>query len=167
MKCALGVTTAVVLILAAPIDRLAAQTNSPPAASDATRKDALTLSEQDKTAVIAAAVEAKSHQKTPQGFTPAVGASVPRTLYVHAFNPEIARKVPILKRYGYSYLDREIVLIDGMQEKVVAVIPLPAKYMIGSQGHHGAAEPSGQPKDNDDASPTGSVPAYTSPETIK
>jgi hypothetical protein len=88
-------------------------------------------------------------------------------VYVHTFNPEITRKVPTLKHYRYSYLDREIVLIDG-QEEVVAVIPLPAKYVPGSQGHHGAAEPAGESsKDKDGGSPTGSVPAYTSPETIK
>src|SRR3954466_8151021 len=62
MKYALGLTAAVALILAAQIDRPAAQTNSQPANQ---------LSEQEKAVVIRAAVEAKSHQKTPKDFAPA------------------------------------------------------------------------------------------------
>jgi hypothetical protein len=176
MKYALGLTAAVALMLAAPIDRPAAQTSSQPAAVEAT-KEPIKLSEQDKAAVIKAAVAAKSHQKTPEGFTPTVGASVPRTLYVHAFNPEITGQVPALKDYLYSYLDRDVVVIDGIQEKVVAVIPLPAEYMPGARVHQGAAEPESEPKNKDAASTTGqnkdgatttgSVPAYTSPETTR
>jgi hypothetical protein len=175
MKCALSLTAAVIMVLATPIDRPAAQTSSQPAAQDAT-KGPLNLSEQQKAAVIQAAIGAKTHQKTPEGFTPAVGASVPHTVFDQAFNPEITREMPILKIYWYSYLDREIVLTDGIKKQVVAVIPLPAKYMIEDQKNQGAAEPatteSAKPatsvsKDKDAAGPTGSVPAYTSPETLK
>jgi hypothetical protein len=169
MKFALGLTVAVALILAPQIDQPAAQTQ--PAALDATQGP-LKLSEQDRATVIKAAVEAKSHQKTPKDFTPAVGAPVPRALYSHAFKPEVVRNVPTLKHYWYAHLDREIVLIDSMQKKVVAVIPLPANFVSGGQGNHGAAEPedeskSARSKSKDGASTTGSVPAYTSPETIK
>jgi hypothetical protein len=160
MKYALGLLAAGALILAAEMDRPAAQTIE-------VTIDSLKLSEQDKAAVITAAVEAKTHQKTPKEFTPAVGAPVPTALYRHAFKPEIARKVPALKQYWYAYLDREIVLIDSMQKKVVAVIPLPAKFVSGGQEHHGAAESAGESSGKDDASTTGSVPAYTSPESIK
>jgi hypothetical protein len=164
MKYVLGLTAAVALILAAQIERPAAQTNSEPATQ---------LSEQDKAVVIKAALEAKSHQKTPKDFAPAVGASVPRSVYQHGFKPEIAREVPALKQYWYAYLDREIVLIDSLQKKVVAVIPLPAELVSGDQEHHGAAEPAGASAakptggSKEGASTTGSVPAYTSPETNK
>jgi hypothetical protein len=164
MRNALTLATTVVLILAAP-GSLAAQTSD--------SKGPLKLNERDKTAVIKAAVEAKSHQNTPKGFTPVVGAHVPRKVYSHAFKPAVARKIPVLKHYWYSYLDREIVLIDSMEKKVAAVIPLPPKYVFRDQGDQGAAKPAAPPKSNsesktdDGAGVAESVPAYTSPESIK
>ena len=166
MKHAIALTAAGALIFAqAQIDRLGAQTSGQHVALEASTGP-LKLSEQDKAAVINAAVEAKSHQDTPKEFTPAVGAPVPKEVYRHAFKPEIARGVPALKQYMYAYLDREIVLIDGMQNKVVAVIPLPAQLVSSGETDQGSAEPAGESK-GDRASTTGSVPAYTSPETMK
>jgi hypothetical protein len=72
----------------------------------------------------------------------------------------------VLKNYWYAYFDREIVLIDGLEKKIVAVIPLPAKFVRGDQKHHGAAEPQ-ESSAKGGPSTTGSVPAYTSSETIK
>jgi hypothetical protein len=166
MKYVLVLTAAGALILAAQMDRPVAQTGSPPVAGEAT-KGPLKLSEQDKAAVIEAALDAKSRQKTPKDFTPAVGASVPKTVYQHGFKPEVVLKMPVLKHYWYAYLDREIVLIDSLQKEVVAVIPLPAKLVSGDPEHHGAAESAGEPKGKAGTSSTDSVPAYTSPETIK
>jgi hypothetical protein len=176
MKSALCLTAAVALILAAGINSSAAQTSSQPAPG-ATTNDLLKLSEQGKVVVIKAAVESKTHQKTPKDFTPAVGASVPKSVFMHAFKPTVGLKLPALKHYWYAYLDREIVLIDAMQKKVVAVIPLPAEYAFsGRQVHQGAAEPAGESRGEDGRSSTrgedgrrstNSVPAYTSPETIK
>ena len=90
MKYGLGLIAAVALI-AAQIDRPAAQANNQPVAQ---------LSDQDKAVVIKAAVEAKSHQKTPNEFTPAVGASVPKSVYQHGFKPEIVSEVPALSTTG-------------------------------------------------------------------
>jgi hypothetical protein len=157
MKYALGLIAAGALIWAAQIDQPAAQINSQPAPQ---------LSEQDKAAVIVAALEAKSHQKTPNDFTPTVGASVPKSVFLHGFKPEVASKVPALKQYWYAYTDGEIALIDALQTKVVAVIPIPPMPMSTGQGHHGAAEPANA-KNKDGTDNAGSVPAYTSPETIK
>jgi hypothetical protein len=165
MRYALGLTVTCALILAAPSDRPAAQTNSQPAALEAA-EGPLKLSEKDRAAVIEAAVEAGTHQKTPKEFTPALGATVPSSVFQHAFKPEIVRKMPVLKEYWYAYLDREIVMIDAIKKKAVAIIPLPAKYVASGQTHHGAAEPA-QSKGPDGASNTDSVPAYTSPETIR
>jgi hypothetical protein len=159
MKYALGLTVAGALILGLQV--AAAQIDSQPVAGAP-----LTLSEQDKATVIKAAIEAKSRQKTPKEFTPAVGASVPKTVYLHAFNPEIAREVPALKRHWYAYLTREIVLIDAAQTKVVAVIPLPENLVSDDQQHQGAAEPASS-KDEYGAGNTESVPSHTSPESIK
>jgi hypothetical protein len=158
MKFTLVLIAAGALTLAAHIDQPAAQTNSSAVAQ---------LSDQHKEVVVRAAIEAKSHQKTPKEFTPAIGASVPSSVYVHGFTPEISGELPLLKQYWYAYLDQEVVLIDGLQTKVVAVIPLPAPSASVGQSHHGAAEPAGESKPQDGAKNTDSVPAYTSPETIK
>jgi hypothetical protein len=165
VKYVLRLTAAGALILAVQFDPLAAQINSQPVAREAT-KDPLQLTEQEKAAVIKAAIEAKSHQPTPNGFAPVVGASVPRAVFIHGFKPEIAREVPALKHYWYAYLNQEIVLVDATQSKIVAVIPLPAKFVSSGQPHQGAAEPADSQNKNG-TSNTGSVPAYTSPESIK
>ena len=165
MKYVLSLTTACALILVAPMSRPFAQSSIPPAASKATHGQ-LNLSDTDKARVVEAAVQAETHQKTPKGFTPALGAPVPKSVFQHAFKPGIVGKMPVLKHYWYAYLDREIVIIDAMQKEVVQVIPLPAKYQSGDQTHHGAAEPANS-KGPSGAGPTGSVPAYTSPEHIR
>lgn len=161
MKRTLGLIAAGTLISALQAGQPAAQTNSQTAA-----REPLALSEQDKQAVIMAVIEAKSHQKTPKEFTPAVGASVPKAVFIHGFNPSVARAIPTLKQHWYAYLDREIVLIDAMQKKVVAVLPLPTSFVTEGRQHHGAAEPAGS-KNEHGAGNTESVPAYTSPETIR
>jgi hypothetical protein len=158
MKYALGLTVATALILGLQIGR--------PTTQHAVAHESLVLTEQDKASVIMAAIDAQTRQKTPKEFTPAVGASVPKAVYLHAFNPEIARDLPTLKRHWYAYLDREIVLIDAMQEKVVAVVPLPEKFVSGDQTHQGAAEPASSTDENGKRN-TESVPSHTAPETIK
>jgi hypothetical protein len=124
----------------------------------------IALTEEQKQAVIDAAVAAKSRQKTPKEFSPNVGATVPKEVYLHGFKPDETQKTPLLKKYFYAYLDREIVLVDG--RKVVALIALPEKLVAGEQPHHGAAEASST-NAKGGTPPTGSVPSHTSPESIK
>ena len=166
MKHALVLTAACALILGLQIDRPAAQTDSQSVASEATPNGPLNLSDQDKAAVIKAALDAKSHQATPKEFKPAVGAPVPKEVFQHGFKPEVVSNTPVLKEYWYAYLDREIVLIDALQKRVVAVIPLPAKHVTGEQPHQGAAEPASKANEQG-ATSAGSVPAYTSPESLR
>jgi hypothetical protein len=161
MKYVHSLVVAGTLILGLQLGRAAAQTNSQPVTAEP-----LKLSEQQKELVIAAAIEAKTRQKTPKEFKAAVGASMPKEVYLHAFHPEIARKVPTLKHHWYAYLNREIVLIDASQATVVAVVPLPEKFVSDDQQHQGAAEP-GSSKNEHGGSSTESVPSHTSPETIK
>jgi hypothetical protein len=163
MKC-LVLTAAVSLIVGAEIYGSAAETNRQTFAREATTP--LKLSDQDKAAVIKAALDAKSHQTTPKDFTPELGAPVPQSVYQHGFKPEVIDETPILRNYWYAYLDREVVLIDALQKTVAAIISLPANLVTSGQAHQGAAESADRPK-GDGASSTESVPAYTSPETIR
>ena len=142
----------------------AGQMTSEPAAKTEAAGNAVSLNEEQKQAVISAAVTAKSRQKTPKEFSPSLGATAPKEVYLHGFRPEVTQKTPLLKKYSYAFLDREVVLVDG-GKKVVAVVALPEKLVAGAQPHQGAAEASStNAKGN--ASP-GSVPSHTSPESIK
>jgi hypothetical protein len=166
MKYALLLTAAAALMMGAQIDGSAAQTNSQPVPLEAATNGPLNLSDQDKAAVLKAALDAGSHQATPKEFKPAVGAPVPRTIFQHGFKPEVVGETPVLKDYWYAYLDREIVLIDALQEKVAAIIPIPDDLVSDGQAHQGAAEPASRPN-SDGGTSTDSVPAYTAPELIR
>jgi hypothetical protein len=157
MRYALSLMAAGALLFAAQTARVEAQMNIQPAQQ---------LTEQEKTVVVMAAIDAKSHQKTPKDFTPAVGAPVPKSLFIHGFKPEVAGKVPALKQYWYAFTDAEIALVDALARKVVAVLPLPVASVPSGQNDHGAAEPANA-KGKDGMGNAGSVPAYTSPETIR
>ena len=142
-----------------------AQTSVPSANTEAAEKP-ITLNEEQKQAVIDAAVSAKSRQKTPKDFSPSLGDSIPKEVYVHGFKPEVTQQTPSLKGYLYAFLDRQVVLVSGSKNKVAAIIPLPEKLVADEQAHQGAAEAS-----TTDAKgggpPTNSVPSHTSPESIK
>jgi hypothetical protein len=167
MRYTLALAVAAGLLLMAQTDRPVAQTTNELAADQVAKvPPPLTLSEQDKAAVIQAALDAHSHQNTPKDFTPADGAPVPSSVYQHNFKPELAHDIPVLKHYSYAYLDREVVLINPLLKKVVAVIPLPAHLVSSGQQDQGAAESEKEPKSGG-ASSTDSVPAYTSPETLR
>lgn len=71
-------------------------------------------------------MERKSHQPTPKEFKPELGASVPRFLDIHAMPPGLLNDVPVLKEYMYAHVDRNIVIVDALDKKVAALIPLPA-----------------------------------------
>jgi hypothetical protein len=155
-------------ILASASGSATAQTTSPNTAAKDTKS--VSLTEADKQAAIEAAVVAKSRQKTPNGFSPAVGADVPKGVYVHGFRPEVTQETPALKNHLYAFLDSEVILVD-VRNKVVAVLPLPEKYVARAQQNHGAAEASTTDAKGGSGATgsgaTGSVPSHTSPETIK
>ena len=91
----------------------------------AEKKPPLHLTDQQRQAAIDAIVERKSHQATPKEFKPEVGASVPRQVDIHTMPPTLASALPTLQQYMYAHLDREIVILDALDNKIVALIPLP------------------------------------------
>ena len=97
-------------------------------------KAALVLSEEQQQAMITAIMERKSHQPTPKEFKPEMGSAVPRVVFTHALPPRLANDIPVLKEYMYAHLDRAILVVDAMDKKVVAVIPLPANLVQESGG---------------------------------
>jgi hypothetical protein len=89
------------------------------------QKPALNLTDEQKKAVVEAVVERKAHQPTPKEFKPELGARLPRTVEIHSMPPRLVTEVPALKEYMYAHLDRDIVIVDALQKKVVGLIPLP------------------------------------------
>jgi hypothetical protein len=90
------------------------------------KKPPLDLTEEQKKVVIEAVVERKAHQPSPKEFKPELGATVPRAVDIHSMPPRLATEVPVLKEYMYAHLDHDIVIVDALHKKVVALIPLPA-----------------------------------------
>jgi hypothetical protein len=144
----------------------AGQMTGAPVTKSEPQEHEITLSEEQKQAVVNAAVTAKSRQKTPKEFSPRVGATVPKEVYLHGFKPDEIQKIPLLKAYLYAFLDREVVLVAGPKNTVVSVVALPENLVAGQQTHQGAAEASST-NAKGGTTPTGSVPSHTSPETIK
>lgn len=138
----------------------AGQTNSIPSTETKAKGIPIILSENQKQAVIDAAVSAKSRQKTPKAFSPTLGAEMPKGVYLHGFQPEITQKEPLLKEYWYAFLDREVILVGGSKSKLAAVVDLPQGLIVSEQPDQGAAE-------SKDREPATSVPSHTSPESIK
>lgn len=159
------------------------QSEAPQAGSSvvkAEKKPGVNLSDQQRQMVIDAIVDRKSHQATPKEFKPEMGASVPRTVDVHAMPPKIVSDLPALKEYMYAHLDKEIVILDAIEKKVVALIPLPANLAhespaIGPEGKPsgdgsrpqsvGSGQPTGDPLREREES--GKPSAYTGPSTTK
>lgn len=162
------VTIALLLLALGPAVPAAAQATNTPLPSTKVDVKPITLNGEQKQAVINAAVTAKSRQKTPANFSPTSGASVPKAVYLHGFRPDVVQANPFLKDYWYAFLDREIVLVDGAEKKVAAVVELPQELVAGDEPFHGAAEASSDKNaKGDGAKPVGSVPSHTSPESIK
>jgi hypothetical protein len=87
----------------------------------------LKLADADKDAVKKSILGANTHQPTPDKFEPTVGGEVPKTVYVHGLPQDVIQDRPALKQFMYAHLDRSIILIDAVEKKVAAVIPLNEK----------------------------------------
>jgi len=96
------------------------------------QKPALNLTDEQQKVVIEAVVERKAHQPSSKEFKPELGATVPRTVDIHAMPPRLATEVPELKDYMYAHLDREIVIVDALHKKVAALIPLSENLAVDS-----------------------------------
>jgi hypothetical protein len=146
----------------------------------ADQKPKLDLSDQQKQTVIKLIVERKTHQATPPEFKAELGASVPRKVDLHGMPPNLASDVPALKEYMYAHLDNEIAIVNALDKKVAALIPLPAELAhqrpaVGPAGQFngdgrrpqtiGSGQPTADPLREREES--GKPSAYTGPSTTK
>jgi hypothetical protein len=85
----------------------------------------LDLTEEQRQEIMDAVVRQDTHQATPKEFKAAIGSDIPRTLDLHALPRPLVYDIPALKEYMYAHLDRNVVLVDALEKKVVVLIPLP------------------------------------------
>ena len=127
----------------------------------AEKKPAVNLSDQQKQTVIDAIVDRKSHQATPKEFKAEMGADVSSKVDLHAMPPKVVSDVAALKDYMYAHLDREIVIVDAMNKKVVAVLPLPANL-----AHESGNKPEGAAAAGADGKPAATTGQSGTPRTM-
>lgn len=138
-------SSAALILLAVPAT--AQNTNSTIQPNELTitakQKPALQLNEQQRREIQEALVTAHSAQKTPANFDAKVGEKIPTKLKLDTIPPRLISQVPVLKQYNFVKLDRDLLVVDPMDSKVVAVIPRKFPHEQATQG----SAPSGQTSD--------------------
>jgi hypothetical protein len=81
------------------------------------------LSDQQRDAIQNALVAEHTQQNAPKDFAPQVGQPLPKTMKVDAMPQDLIRAQPSLKEYGYAKTAKDILVLDPMSKKIVAVIP--------------------------------------------
>ncbi len=93
------------------------------AQDNAWSKPPLELSEEQKAAVMKAVGAENSYQPTPAGFEARIGAAITKEIAPHALPRPLIYEVEALRNYKYSKLDRNILIIDPMSNRIVAMMP--------------------------------------------
>ena len=144
MKNLLCCSTALILLAVSATAQNNAPTIQPnDLTSSAKQKPPLQLSEEQRRAIQDALVTAHSAQKTPDKFEPKVGAKVPTSLKLNAMPAPLINQEPVLKQYDFVKLDNDLLVVDPMDNTVVAVIPRKFPKEQATQG----SAPSGQTHD--------------------
>ncbi|HET9717340.1 MAG TPA: hypothetical protein VFP60_14265 [Pseudolabrys sp.] len=139
MKAILSSGAAALVLLATPA---AAQNNSsnkvdPHQLAVQLTKPALELDDAQRNAIRDALVAEHTQQKTPKDFKPQVGTAPPKGVKIDAMPQALGRQLPVMKEYGYAKTASDILVIDPMSQKIVAVIPrkYPADPQANSTTH--------------------------------
>lgn len=83
----------------------------------------LQLDDRQKAEIRAAVELQDTAQKAPKDFRPTVGGEVPKAITMHAMPLPLLERLPSLKQYDYAKLEDEVIVIDPMAKKIVAVLP--------------------------------------------
>jgi hypothetical protein len=81
------------------------------------------LSNQQEDAIQNGLVAVHTQQKAPPDFKPQAGQPLPKGLKVDTMPDDIIRGQPSLKEYGYAKTATDILVLDPLNKKIVAVIP--------------------------------------------
>jgi hypothetical protein len=86
-------------------------------------KRALKLDDRMRAQIVNGLVAAHTQQKTPRGFAPQVGQPLTMHMKVDVFPPALVQREPTLKQYGYAKTAKNILVLDPMNRKIIAVLP--------------------------------------------
>ena len=130
MKSMLLSGAAVLVLLAAPAAAQNGQPKNDPAKSVDPhqlavnlKKPPLKLDDKQRAAIQNALVAVHTQQMTPKDFKPQAGAPLPKGMKVDTLPRALVDEQPGLKEYGYAKTASDILLLDPMSKKIVAVIP--------------------------------------------
>jgi hypothetical protein len=123
----------------------------------AEKKPPLQLSEQQQQTVVADITAQATHQATPKEFTAKVGEPIPKAVEFHGMPPSIVSDVPELKNYAYAHLDGDILIVDPLERKIAAMIPLPKNLVQQSSAPQKNGKPDQKEIDKKAAGGLGSL----------
>jgi hypothetical protein len=114
---------AALALLAVPATAQNSNTIDPSKLTVEEKKPPLQLNDQDRAAIQNALVAEQTQQKAPKDFKPQVGATPPKGIKIDVMPQALARELPVLKEYGYAKTASDILVIDPMSKRIVAVMP--------------------------------------------
>ena len=123
VKLLSGVAVLVLLSVPAAAQNDLAKTIDPIELTQQAKRPQLKVSDEQKNAIQNALVTEHTQQKTPKDFQPQLGMTLPTTMKVDALPETLVREQPSLKQYGYPKTAKDILVLDPMSKKIIAVLP--------------------------------------------
>ena len=120
---ALAVLTAPALSPAFAQDNVRSDKTVQPHDLEAAKRPPLKVDDKQQAAIREGLVAEHTQQKTPDGFQPKVGDALPKIMKVDVMPQELIRREPSLKEYGYAKTASDILVLDPMTKKIIAVVP--------------------------------------------
>jgi hypothetical protein len=114
---------AALTLLAIPATAQNSKTIDPNRLTVEAKKPPLQLNDQHRAAIQNALVAEHTQQKTPKDFKPEVGVAPGKGIKIDVMPQALVRQLPVLKEYGYAKTASDILVIDPMSKRIVAVIP--------------------------------------------
>jgi hypothetical protein len=114
---------AALALLAVPAMAQNSQTIEPTKLTVEAKRPQLQLNDQQRAAIQDALVAEHTQQKAPKDFKPQVGERPPKGIKIDVMPQALARQLPVLKEFGYAKTAGDILVIDPMSMRIVAVMP--------------------------------------------
>ena len=90
---------------------------------EAQKRPPLKVDDKQAAAIREGLVAEHTQQKTPKDFQPKVGDALPMIMKVDVMPQDLTRREPSLKQYGYAKTATDILVLDPMDRKIIAVVP--------------------------------------------
>jgi len=104
---------------------------------ESAKRAPLQVSEAQQGVIRDGLVAEHTQQKTPDGFQPKVGDALPKIMKVDVMPQDLIRREPSLKEYGYAKTASDILVLDPMTKKIIAVVPRKFPAAAGAKPESG------------------------------